>query len=82
MHVGMCTIFQNPDKHLDDRSVYRNDLRLAELAEPLGFESVWTVEHHFTDYSDVPRSIAISNLHGRTDHQGQARHHGSGSTLA
>ena len=49
MHVGMCTIFQNPNQHTSDKNVYKNDVRLAEMAEPLGFDSVWTVEHHFTD---------------------------------
>ena len=51
MHVGMCSIFQSTDKNVNDRTVYNNDLALARMAEPLGFESVWTVEHHFTDYT-------------------------------
>lgn len=54
MHVGMCSIFQNPRAHTSDREVYQRDLALAELAEPLGFESIWTVEHHFTDYTMCP----------------------------
>lgn len=54
MHVGMATIFQNPGQHTTDLDVYQNDVRLAELAEPIGFESVWTVEHHFTDYTMCP----------------------------
>lgn len=56
MHVGMCTIFQNPDKHLDDRSVYRNDLRLAELAEPLGFEYIGVFS-----YAGMPAGEAERN---------------------
>jgi alkanesulfonate monooxygenase SsuD/methylene tetrahydromethanopterin reductase-like flavin-dependent oxidoreductase (luciferase family) len=54
MHIGMSTIFQNPGQHTTDLAVYKNDVRLAEMAEPLGFESVWTVEHHFTDYTMCP----------------------------
>lgn len=54
MHVGMAAIFQNPDARQSDRQVYRDDLRLALLAEPLGFDSVWGVEHHFTDYTMMP----------------------------
>jgi alkanesulfonate monooxygenase SsuD/methylene tetrahydromethanopterin reductase-like flavin-dependent oxidoreductase (luciferase family) len=54
MHVGMATIFQNPDQYTTDLAVYQNDVRLAEMAEPIGFESVWTVEHHFTDYTMCP----------------------------
>ena len=54
MHVGMAVIFQNPEDARSDRDVVRDDLALAKLAEPLGFESVWGVEHHFTDYTMCP----------------------------
>jgi len=50
----MCTIFQNPNHQADDFAVYQNELALAKLAEPLGFESIWGVEHHFTDYTMCP----------------------------
>jgi alkanesulfonate monooxygenase SsuD/methylene tetrahydromethanopterin reductase-like flavin-dependent oxidoreductase (luciferase family) len=49
MHVGTGIIFQGEGEGRTDRNVYRNELRLADLAEPLGFESLWGVEHHFTD---------------------------------
>ena len=39
MHVGMAAIFQNPFDQISDRQVYQNELRLADQAEPLGFES-------------------------------------------
>lgn len=69
MHTGMCTIFQNPNAHTSDEDVYRNDLRLAEMAEPLGFESVWTVEHHFTDYTMCPDPLQfLTYMAGRTKH--------------
>lgn len=63
MHVGMAPIFQNPnhDQGVSDYEVYRTDLALAMRAESLGFESVWGVEHHFTDYTmspDVPQLLA------------------------
>ena len=54
MHIGYSSFFQNPGKQLSDLEVYQNELRLARLAEPLGFESVWTTEHHFTDYLISP----------------------------
>ena len=54
MHVGASVIFQNPGRARPDHEVYADDLRLARLAEPLGFESIWSVEHHFTDYTMCP----------------------------
>jgi alkanesulfonate monooxygenase SsuD/methylene tetrahydromethanopterin reductase-like flavin-dependent oxidoreductase (luciferase family) len=54
MHVGFGPLFQNPDNRLSDAEVYRQELRLAEMAEPLGFDSIWSVEHHFTDYTMCP----------------------------
>jgi alkanesulfonate monooxygenase SsuD/methylene tetrahydromethanopterin reductase-like flavin-dependent oxidoreductase (luciferase family) len=50
MHVGYGAFLQNPDKRITDAEVYRRELALAKLAEPLGFQSVWGTEHHFTDY--------------------------------
>jgi len=54
MHVGYAPVFQNPENERTDLEVYTQELRLAELAEPLGFDSVWSVEHHFTDYTMCP----------------------------
>ena len=54
MHVGMAVIFQNPEDEKSDREVYQSELRLADQAEPLGFQSIWGVEHHFTDYTMCP----------------------------
>ena len=53
MEVGLTTIFQGVEG-LSDAEVWRNEIRLAELAEPLGFDSVWGVEHHFTPYTMCP----------------------------
>ena len=69
MHVGMAVIFQNPGAARPDGDVYRDDLHLADLAEPLGFESVWGVEHHFTDYTMCPDVLQfLSYMAGRTQH--------------
>ncbi len=54
MHVGMSVIFQNPGELIPDSQVYAQDLALARQAEPLGFDSIWSVEHHFTDYTMCP----------------------------
>jgi alkanesulfonate monooxygenase SsuD/methylene tetrahydromethanopterin reductase-like flavin-dependent oxidoreductase (luciferase family) len=67
MRVGMTTVFQNPGRVRRDFDVYRDDLRLADLAEPLGFDSVWGVEHHFTDYTMCPDVLQfLTYMAGRT----------------
>ena len=33
-----------------DQQVYEEDLHLASLIEPLGFDSYWTIDHHFSPY--------------------------------
>ena len=69
MQVGMSTVFQNPQRQRTDRQVYADELKLADMAEPLGFESIWGVEHHFTDYTMCPDVIQfLSYMAGRTEH--------------
>jgi len=68
MHVGMAAIFQNPDQARSDMDVWRDDLRLALMAESLGFESLWGVEHHFTDYTMCPDVLQyLTVLAGATE---------------
>jgi alkanesulfonate monooxygenase SsuD/methylene tetrahydromethanopterin reductase-like flavin-dependent oxidoreductase (luciferase family) len=46
-------------------------VRLAGLAEPLGFDSVWSVEHHFTDYTMCPDVLQfLAYMAGRTERIG------------
>jgi alkanesulfonate monooxygenase SsuD/methylene tetrahydromethanopterin reductase-like flavin-dependent oxidoreductase (luciferase family) len=67
MRVGMTAVFQNPGKARRDFDVYQDDLRLADLAEPLGFDSIWSVEHHFTDYTMCPDVLQfLTYMAGRT----------------
>ncbi len=67
MHVGYGVYFQNPGNALSDAEVYREELRMAEMAEPMGFDSVWSVEHHFDDYTMCPDVLQLlSYLAGRT----------------
>src|SRR5438105_7094951 len=67
MHVGMASIFQNPGRQHTDHDVYRQELRLADLAEPLGLDSIWSVEHHFTDYTMCPDVLQfLTYMAGRT----------------
>ena len=68
MHVGMGVIFQGQGEGRTDRNVYRNELRLGDLAEPLGFDSLWGVEHHFTEYTMCPDVLQyLTYFAGRTE---------------
>jgi alkanesulfonate monooxygenase SsuD/methylene tetrahydromethanopterin reductase-like flavin-dependent oxidoreductase (luciferase family) len=67
MHVGMFLMFQNPGG-VSDAQLYAEEVRLADTAEPLGYDSIWTVEHHFTDYAVSPDPLQfLSYLAGRTE---------------
>jgi len=69
MHVGMAVIFQGSGEGRTDRNVYLNELRFGDMAEPLGFESLWGVEHHFTDYTMCPDVLQmLTYFAGRTRH--------------
>jgi len=59
MHVGMALVFQNPDDKRDDREIYEAELGFGLRAEALGFESLWTVDHHFSGYSMSPDPVQI-----------------------
>lgn len=60
MDVGMMMLFASYgwDDCPDDR-VWREELRLAALAADLGFDCLWSAEHHFNDYSFVPDNIQL-----------------------
>ncbi|HTY18178.1 MAG TPA: LLM class flavin-dependent oxidoreductase [Myxococcota bacterium] len=67
MDVGILLIFQNYQGRGSDADMVRDQMRLAELAEPLGYDKVWPPEHHFTDYSACPDNVAfLAWLAGRT----------------
>jgi alkanesulfonate monooxygenase SsuD/methylene tetrahydromethanopterin reductase-like flavin-dependent oxidoreductase (luciferase family) len=80
MRVGVSLFFQNYadfDRHMagsfgerpavPDDELFRDDLALGDLVEELGFDSLWTVEHHFTPYAmtDSPLQV-LSYFAGRT----------------
>ena len=59
MHVGMGVLFQNPENALSDARVWDEEMAMAIGAEELGFDSIWTVEHHFTDYTMCPDPVQL-----------------------
>src|ERR1700745_143418 len=42
-----------------DGRVWDEEIRLARLAADLGFDCLWSAEHHFNDYSFVPDNIQL-----------------------
>ncbi len=67
MKVGGAVIFQNPLNQMSDREVYQHDLKIGDMYEPLGFDSIWSVEHHFDDYTMCPDVLQfLSYYAGRT----------------
>jgi alkanesulfonate monooxygenase SsuD/methylene tetrahydromethanopterin reductase-like flavin-dependent oxidoreductase (luciferase family) len=68
--VGLSVFFQNL-RGVTDEQVWLDELRLADLAEPLGFDSIWSVEHHFTNYTMSPDVLQLlTYFAGRTERVG------------
>ena len=68
MKVGASFFFQNYFRaQKPDWEIYREDLALAEMVEPLGFDSIWGVEHHFSPYTMIPDVLQfLTFMAGRT----------------
>ncbi len=68
MDVGIQTLFSSHGwADITDGQVYQEDTALALLAEELGFDVVWAVEHHFYDYSFCPDNTEwLAFIAGRT----------------
>ncbi|HEX2173440.1 MAG TPA: LLM class flavin-dependent oxidoreductase [Dehalococcoidia bacterium] len=66
MKVGIAlNILTKPE--LSDAAVYHEHLAMGDLAEPLGFDSLWALEHHFTGYSMSPHPLQLlSYFAGKT----------------
>lgn len=51
-----------------DRAIFHEELEIARLADRLGFNSLWTIEHHFTPYTMVTNPLQLlSYLAGVTE---------------
>jgi alkanesulfonate monooxygenase SsuD/methylene tetrahydromethanopterin reductase-like flavin-dependent oxidoreductase (luciferase family) len=42
-----------------DLETYQDELSLADMAEGLGFDSIWALDHHFTGYVMSPDPVAL-----------------------
>jgi alkanesulfonate monooxygenase SsuD/methylene tetrahydromethanopterin reductase-like flavin-dependent oxidoreductase (luciferase family) len=58
MDVGIQNLFSSHGwPGITDGQVVEEDTRLSLLADELGFDVVWSVEHHFYDYSFCPDNV-------------------------
>ena len=60
MDVGMMMIFSIYGwEEGTDGQMWEEELRLAEIAADLGFDCLWSAEHHFNDYSFAPDNLQV-----------------------
>lgn len=60
MDVGLQMIFSTYGwPGLSDSEAWKEEIRLARLADELGFNVLWSVEHHFHDYSFCPDNTQL-----------------------
>src|SRR6201988_1514483 len=60
MDVGMMMVFASYGwENCSDQRVWDEEIRLARLAADLGFDCLWSAEHHFNDYSFVPDNLQL-----------------------
>jgi alkanesulfonate monooxygenase SsuD/methylene tetrahydromethanopterin reductase-like flavin-dependent oxidoreductase (luciferase family) len=66
MKVGVALNMLQKDGR-SDAEVVTEHLALGDLAEPLGFDSLWALEHHFTGYAMSPAPTQLLSYYaGRT----------------
>jgi len=66
MKVGMALNMLCKEGH-DDASVVREHFAMGDLVEPLGFDSLFALEHHFTGYAMSPAPTQLlAYFAGRT----------------
>ncbi len=52
-----------------DREIFNEEIDIARIADDSGFDSVWTIEHHFTPYTMVTNPLQyLTYIAGITKH--------------
>jgi alkanesulfonate monooxygenase SsuD/methylene tetrahydromethanopterin reductase-like flavin-dependent oxidoreductase (luciferase family) len=60
---------EGSDSGLPDLKVVQRDIGMALKAEDLGYDAIWSVEHHFTGYTMVPDvTQVLAYIAARTKH--------------
>jgi alkanesulfonate monooxygenase SsuD/methylene tetrahydromethanopterin reductase-like flavin-dependent oxidoreductase (luciferase family) len=57
MQIGYATTFQNPNHVRPDKAIWDEEVHLSDLAVELGYDSIWSTEHHFTEYEMIPNPL-------------------------
>jgi len=72
MKIGQLMFFQNhPNLPQTDVEMYQSELEIASMTEEMGMDSIWGVEHHFTDYTLCPNiPMFLAFMAARTKHIG------------
>ena len=63
-------------------AVVSDHLAMGDLAEPLGFDSLFALEHHFTGYAMSPAPLAAAGLLRRPHQADHARDRGHRAAVA
>ena len=60
MDVGLQMVFASYGwTDVSDEQVWDEEIALARLAADSGFDALWSVEHHFNDYSFCPDNLQL-----------------------
>jgi len=57
MNTGYMLMMANLHEGMSDAEMIRQEMRIAEMAEEVGYDAIWCAEHHFETYS-----IAVDNI--------------------
>ena len=67
MKIGYMMMLSNWHENMPDAEMVRNEMKMAELAEEVGYDVIWCPEHHFANYSmAVDNHMILAYLAGRT----------------
>ena len=59
MRFGVFLLLQSPDKR-PAQEVYNQALKETQLADELGFDSIFLAEHHFSSYGYIPSPLSLA----------------------
>ena len=60
MDVGLQMVFASYGwTNVTDEQVWDEEINLARIAADSGFDVLWSVEHHFNDYSFCPDNLQL-----------------------